>query len=480
MNKFIICYTKPAEASWKSGLATCFSRFFVPDTGFIRWKYYQKRSQTFKVLGWLLLWVTAVTACQSPPDPTPTTVAISQTVATETVPPALTDYPMPTSPTVPNAYPLGTPTATAELIFTPASLPTGAGSDLFLPFVSEPAAPTTTQRPPTATATPTPIPTVDFTAVRSELSAQGLALSPVKIGFHVGIGGNSEGLEEWMRALDAAGIPFFLKSVDNAQPLLFAQELMKQSGVPHVLVYRKAAGGNDNYDWDVPNYALPAEQAAEIHWQMHRDAFPPELDPSLVWLETINEIDKNVAEWLGQFALKTAELAMNDGFRWAAFGWASGEPEPEQWQTPSMLAFLRLAGNNPDRLAIALHEYSYVRDDIGDQYPYKIGRFQRLFQIADEHNIPRPTVLITEWGWEYQELPSPAQAMQDITWASQLYAPYPQVKGAAIWFLGGGFGDIAELAQPLIEPVTDYSLQNYYTAPLSPAQAPIQPEAYQP
>ena len=435
-------------------------------------------------MGWLLL-ATAVTACQSAPTPTPiiptntaTPVPISQVTAYPVQP--QTGYPLPASPTAPDAYPLATPTA--EIIFTPAPIPSVDGSDLFLPLISGPKPATATLLPPTATAvpSPTPIPTVDFTAVRSELAAQGLALSPVKIGFHTGIGGNSAGLEEWMRALDAAGVPFFLKSVDNAQPVFIAQEIMKQSGVPHVLVYRKAAQGGSDYDWNVPNYSLPANQAAEIHWQMHRDAFPPELDRNLVWLETVNEIDKNQAEWLGQFALKTAELALNEGFRWAAFGWASGEPEPEDWQTPSMLAFLRLAGNNPDKLAIALHEYSYLRDDIGHEYPFKVGRFQTLFQIADQYGIPRPTVLITEWGWTYEEVPTPEQALRDIAWASRLYASYPQVKGAAIWFLGGQFGEIANLAQRLIEPMTSYSLQNFFTAPLPPTQAPIQPEAYQP
>ncbi len=383
---------------------------------------------------------------------------------------------MPTRSTTAEPYPI----TTAELIFTPPPIGTLDGGDVYLPYIANPDSATPTPLPPTETPSPTPIPTVDFTAVRAELAAQGLALSPVKIGFHTGIGGNSEGLEQWMRALDAAGIPFFLKSVDNAQPIFIAQEIMKQSGVPHVLVYRKAAQGGSTYDWNVPNYSLPPEQAAEIHWQMHRDAFPPELDRNLVWLETINEVDKNVAEWLGQFALKTAELALAEGFRWAAFGWASGEPEPTDWQTPSMLAFLRLAGDNPDRLAIALHEYSYLVDDIDHEYPYKVGRFQALFQIADQYGIPRPTVLITEWGWTYEKVPPPEQAIQDIAWASRLYAPYPEVKGAAIWFLGGQFGDIANLAQQLIEPVTRYSLQNYFSAPQSPAQAPIQPEQYAP
>ncbi len=440
-----------------------------------------------KLLGWLLLATAVLTACQSTPTPTPlpdppaTPAALGQLTAT---PPLADSYPLPNTPVITEAYPLVTPTATTELITTPIPVATldGTASELFLPLVKNPELATATPLPPTETAvpSPTPYPTLDFTAVRNELAAQGVAFVPVKIGFHVGIGGNAAGLERWMRALDAAGIPFFLKSVDNAQPIFEAQEMMRQSGVPHVLVYRKAAQGGSDYDWNVPNYSLPPEQAAEIHWQMHRDAFPPELDPSLVWLETINEVDKNQAEWLGQFALKTAELALNDGFRWAAFGWASGEPEPENWQTPSMLAFLQLAGQNPDRLAIALHEYSYLRDDIGHEYPYKVGRFQRLFQIADQYSIPRPTVLITEWGWTYEEVPPPEQALADIAWAAELYAPYPQVKGAAIWFLGGQFGGIADAAQRLIVPLTRFSLQNYFTAPLPPTQAGIEPERYAP
>lgn len=374
------------------------------------------------------------------------------------------------------------PPATAVL--PPAAYPPHqATSQTFLPIISQPqpatAVATTTPNPsPTPTLTPTPIPTLDFAALASELRRQDQDIAYAKIGFHVGIGGNTAGLEEWMRRLDEAGVPFFLKSVDNAQPILFAQELKRASGVPHVLVYRKAAGGD--YNWDVPDYTLPPDQAAAQHWQMHHDAFPPELDPSLIWIETINEIDKNQAEWLGQFALKTAELALQDGFNWAAFGWASGEPEPMHWQTPSMLQFLRLAGNHPERLAVALHEYSYLATDIADAYPYKVGRFQELFRIADQNGIPRPTVLITEWGWTYEHTPPPEQALRDVAWASQLYAPYPEVKGAALWFLGGGFAKIADEAQPLIYPIMVYALQNYFVAPMPPAQAPIQPDQFAP
>ncbi len=376
--------------------------------------------------------------------------------------------PTPLPPFLPSPYPASTrlPTATKSIttpppspqpLSTPSPLPNLQSSPspaIYLPLINKP----------NTTPTFATITSLDFDQIQRELNAQGEEIVYAKIGFHTGIGYQSENLVAWMIALDAAGIPFFLKSTDNAEPIFIAQELKRRSGVPHTLVYRRVT--NEDYNLDVPNYDLPPAEAAVIHWQEHMKLFPPELDPSLVWIETVNEIDKNRAEWMGQFALKTAELAMRDGFNWAAFGWASGEPEPEQWQTPSMLAFLDLAGNNPDRLAIALHEYSYTVDDITDGAPYKIGRFEQLFQIADENNIPRPTILITEWGWEYMNVPPPEQALRDIAWANQLYAPYPELKGAAIWYLGGGFADIATQTEQLILPVTEYSLQTYFTRPL--------------
>lgn len=145
-----------------------------------------------------------------------------------------------------------------------------------------------------------------------------------------------------------------------------------------------------------------------------------------------------------------------------------------------MLEFLRLVAANPDRLAIALHEYSYLTNDIGHEYPYKLGRFQTLLEICDRHGIPRPTILITEWGWEYQNVPPADFALRDIAWAAEMYAPYPEVKGAAIWYLGPGFAGIAHQTQPLIAPVTELALGTYYAIPLPPDVAPIDPAQFPP
>jgi PKD repeat protein len=313
-------------------------------------------------------------------------------------------------------------------------------------------------------------PVLDFPTIRVQLAEQGKTLVHSKIGFHVGPAGNQNGLGEWMQCLDAAGVPFMLKSADSAGQILEGAQLREASGVPHVLVYRKASITSSDADqhWDpgVPEYHRPAPEAAALHWQRHRDVFPPELEPykHLIWVETINEVDKNRAEWLAEFSYHTALLAMEEGFNWAAFSWSSGEPEPSQWRGPEMRRFLELAGANPQRVAVALHEYSYVTDSLDRDFPYLVGRFQDLFAAADEIGVPRPTVLITEFGWAYQNIASVGQAMEvDLPWADQLYALHPEIKGAAIWYLGPGFGGIANQAQQLIAPVTEYGLQNYHT-----------------
>jgi hypothetical protein len=431
------------------------------------------------VIGLLIVGLLAGACRQDGPLPTETPlltdepVMVVPTVMATAEMSAALPYPAPLLPT-PESYPVATAAVTIAAA-TPQEVPDPeTDSEIYLPAVVG-GVPEATAVPTNPTATP--IPVLDFAALQSQLQAEGQMLAYNKIGFHAGVNGTMEGLEAWMRQLDAAGVPFFIKTADNAEPVYIAQELMKQSGVPHTLVYRKAAGGDD---YNVPFYDLPPQEAAQIHWQKHIEAFPPELDPSLVWLETINEVDKNRSEWLAQFALATAQLALRDGYKWAAFGWASGEPEPQDWQSPAMLEFLRLAAANPDRIAIALHEYSYLVDEIDHEYPHKVGRFLDLFRICDEQGIARPTVLITEWGWTYEEVPGPQRALRDIEWAANLYGAFPQVKGAAIWFLGGGYGQVEVKTQRLIRPLTEYSLQHYFAAPQLPNQADVDPELYQP
>jgi hypothetical protein len=423
--------------------------------------------------------------------PTPVQPAPDEAEGSDGYPALIEAYPAVASPP-PSMPPTGYPPAVNESIDPPslaAETPqtnetaTGDGiGGIFFPVIGgegvPPVTPTPTAQPtevaevatgPTATPTPTPVIPIDFAAARAELDARGRDLAYNKIGFHVTFLEDREELDDYMAQLDSNRVPFFLKSVDNAEPVYKAQELMRVSGVEHILLFRTTA-------YDVADYHLSPEAAAELDWERELALWPPELDPSLVWFETLNEPDKNRAEWLARFALRTAQLALRDGYRWAAFGWASGEPEPEDWESPAMLELLRLMGDHPDQLAIALHEYSYLADDIGHDYPYKVGRFLDLFAVADKHGIPRPTVLITEWGWTYNNIPPTPEAMADIDWAARLYSAYPEVKGAAIWNLGNvdtDFLNLNDQVRGLIEPLTAYSLTNYFPAPRPPEQTSL-------
>ena len=301
-----------------------------------------------------------------------------------------------------------------------------------------------------------------------------------KIGFHTGPGGNRTGLNRggFMERLNQARIPFMVKSVDDYGPCFETAEYIHNSGVPHVAVYRlSSAGQADGFTYDIPRYddfPNDPEAAAQLHWDKTMAKLPREFSKEHVWLELINEVDRNRCNWLGQFAVYCATHALREGYKITMFGWSSGEPEKENWAEPGMLEYLRLCGQHPDRLAVSLHEYSYTKEDIKDGFPYKLGRFKTLFAVCDEYNIPRPTVHITEWGWEYQSVPAPDRAMEDIRWANKLYGPYPQIQGAAIWYLGRGgeFGSIHNETQQLIAPLTELTLHETFTVELDVPATP--------
>ena len=60
-----------------------------------------------------------------------------------------------------------------------------------------------------------------------------------------------------------------------------------------------SSGGALGLQYEVPNYDLPPTQAAQEHWLLHKAAFPPELDPSSLWIETVNEVDKETHRMAG-------------------------------------------------------------------------------------------------------------------------------------------------------------------------------------
>lgn len=310
---------------------------------------------------------------------------------------------------------------------------------------------------------------LDFAAIRDSLNQIGLDLQFVKTGFHTAVGGNARGIGDYMATLDEAGVPFCIKSVDEAGIILEGAMMRENSGVPHQLIYRRC-GDYNGYWMDCPDYNKTPYDAAVEHWQYHMDAFPPELlaYKHLIWIETVNELNRLASDWIGEFCYHTAQMAMAEGFRWAGPSWSTGVPEYEHWIEPGMIQFLQLVADNPDRISVALHEYSLSRDNLDNMYPHLVGRFQMLYQICDSLNIDRPKIHITEFGWDGVSVGHTIdQAMNiDIPWAAELYGSYRNVLSAAIWYLGPGFGGVADQAQQLIAPMTEYATRNYFVIPL--------------
>jgi len=294
-------------------------------------------------------------------------------------------------------------------------------------------------------------------------------------GFHGGPGGNHNGLGDYFRALDAAGIPATAKSTDDFGQVRELADLERVSGVPHNKIFRITMG-RDGASLDVPPYHLSPSEAAQAHWQRTKFSLPPEFThyKDTVWLELVNELDQDRADWIGSFCVEIANLARAEGYRVALPSWSSGTPMYDGWETPGSLAFLRLCAQYPNDVALSLHEYSYDVNDIQNITPHLIGRFAAYtFDVCAANGISFPTTFITEWGWTYNDVPNDVdQAMADVAWAYSVYKPYPQVKGVALWYLGAEYGGIANEAQRLIAPMTQFMLDNGTAPPPEPLPLP--------
>lgn len=281
-----------------------------------------------------------------------------------------------------------------------------------------------------------------------------------KIGFlAAGAGGNPSGIGNYVTLLDAAGIPAVVLCNDGTVGI--GDALQKTSGVKHVMAFRVVRDGSEYYS--VPEYHRTPLEAALIHWSKIRPYFPPEIvqHKDKVWILPINEVDHERASWLGYFGVELAKIAKAEGFKVSMFAFNSGEPEYFDWFTPGMVEYLTYCHNNREQAGICLHEYSFDVNDIEYGFPYLIGRFQFLHDACDELGLSYPYIIFGEWGWTLDNVPSPEVAIEHIDKIAAVYAQYPNILGAGIWYLGPYLG-IAEKAQKLIDPVTTFTLVKRY------------------
>lgn len=289
-----------------------------------------------------------------------------------------------------------------------------------------------------------------------------------KVGFLCGgSGGNPTGIGNYVQALGQAGIPPVVMCNDGTVGISDAINVAEA-----VMVFRVVQDGSEQFS--VPDYSLSPIQAAEKHWNLIKPFFPQSVmdNRDRIFIQPINEVDKGRSDWLGFFGVEIAKVANNEGYKVAMFGWSSGEPEPEHWRTPGVLAYLGYCASNPDMACVAVHEYSFGMLPMEMVYPFHVGRFQALFLACEERGIPRPKVLVTEFGWSYNDIPELDQCLADIDFAAELYAQYPEVLGAGIWYLGPGFNNIANQVNSLINPVKDYTLNTVFPDPVPVDEVP--------
>lgn len=287
-----------------------------------------------------------------------------------------------------------------------------------------------------------------------------------KIGFHLSIGGNKNGLRGWEELANSQGIPFGLKSADEYGVLLEALNVGQQYNVSNWLGFRftRASG---KVSREVPNYPLePAADAIALAQEVV-SKLPAEFDKQ-VWLELINEPrdenspddvmyeNMNACDYLGQWCLAAAQWLNARGYKFMGPGFNSGRPGRNgypladavtQYSQPGMLAYLSYCAANPTMAALAVHEYSWSRwlsgETPADWYPQFWGRFEAAIAAADLAGIPRTfKIFVSEFGFDLNKAPTMPQVATFLTERNQMLARWPQVVADASWALQGGWGDV--------------------------------------
>jgi GH25 family lysozyme M1 (1,4-beta-N-acetylmuramidase) len=112
-----------------------------------------------------------------------------------------------------------------------------------------------------------------------------------------------------------------------------------------------------------------------------------------------------------------------------------------------MLKYLRYCASNPEKAALALHEYSWSLwkdgQSAADWYPNLWGRFEAAIAAADLAGIPRTFhIFVTEFGFAHREAPAGSSAMAYLDERNRMTARWPQLKYDASWTLQSGWGKI--------------------------------------
>lgn len=285
-----------------------------------------------------------------------------------------------------------------------------------------------------------------------------------KIGLH----GAGTGVGDFMKALDAAGRPFSIKSIANGGYAVEAAKLAQTSGLPHNIILRwpNPNGRGDDH----PDLGLdPLDSARELFygWIEPQINKTPEIQPykQNIRIEPTNEISTNDNDpsWVGYCLLELGKLLNKAGWPAALGGFNNGQPNKQDWKTPGMRALLEYVGANRQN-TITVHEgkttITNMYQDPETLWPYLIGRFTWILEACNEMGIASPFIEISEWGWAYNDMPEYPAAMEDVIWLAETLARYPAVKAAYLWNLEKGtqWGGLPNKLSAFIPQLQSYNL----------------------
>ena len=252
------------------------------------------------------------------------------------------------------------------------------------------------------------------------------------LGFHAGVGGYFPA--DLIRTINRRGLRAFVKVVDDDGRANEALKIGRDHGVENVVVYRISKWGKGaGVEVDAPQMAenpTPADW-----WQRHISRIYSGLDPQ-VWLELSNETENGTYAWQGKLFYQVArDFALPAGRRICVPGSNSGEPESwNGWED-----YLRLAADQPDKVAISVHFYAWgVGAQAGENwdtyYPDHIGRESRIYAVCDRIGVAYPTIHITEAGFAHDRVPDWSPVVDDYMKKMARYvAERPNMTGAALW-----------------------------------------------
>lgn len=296
-----------------------------------------------------------------------------------------------------------------------------------------------------------------------------------KVFFH----GAGPGIGDMIRRIDAALIPFVVKSIKNEGWVL---EALQYTNADHQIIYRdpQPNGRNDDH----PDLNKTPLVAAQDHWENFRRAIPQSIKDARdrVWIEPMNEIDTHAnGEWLGELQFHYANLTLQDGYRVLLSGHNAGQPEPEHWET-YFRPFLELCDIHPGSVGVTIHEGKIDGDfsipaSSERWVPHLIGRYKYLHEACDRMGLKRPTIFISEWAWGPFSLPNDQELVRsDIAYLSEEVAKHSNIRGVCLWNLDRGWKDATKMLPQYIPYIENLTLNIRYPDPLPPPDPEPEPE----